>query len=85
MTPTEAHRISRAAGGLPMWVVYCRPKDFPSAYVARMHVIGGGGHYATKMHVIGMTVDEVRELLPPGLYNLGRNPEDDAKIVEVWI
>jgi hypothetical protein len=30
------------------------------------------------------TIEAARELVPAGLVNIGRRPEDDEKIVEVW-
>ena len=71
---------------MPMWTVYQNPKDYPGQFVARRFVIIGMGHVApTDDVVVGQTLDQVRTLLPPGLYRLERMPGDDAKIVEVWL
>lgn len=38
-----------------------------------------------RMASLAPTLDEARALLPPGLFRTDRHPEDDPKIVEVWI
>lgn len=70
-----------------MWVIYDRPSDHPGGFVVRSWsiVAGGGtipGEYLGKDLP---TLNEARELIPNGAYNLGRYPEDDPKIVEVWV
>lgn len=34
---------------------------------------------------VAATLEEAREAVPPGLYNLGRYGNDDAAIAEVWV
>lgn len=71
---------------MSMWTVYKRPSDYPRDFVARRFIIQRGGkHAATDDVVIAPTIEEVRELIPPGLFRLDRMPEDDANIVEVWL
>lgn len=71
---------------LHMWTVYDHPADFPDCFVARLYVVGSGPNFgATNRIVTGETLDAVRAQLPPGLYNAGRQPGDDPKIVETWL
>jgi hypothetical protein len=71
---------------LEMWVIYDHPRDMPDFFVARLWRIGPGGTMeATKGLHFAVTLDEVRALLPPGLFNLGRMSGDDPVITEVWV
>ena len=70
---------------MEQWTVYERPLDYPDGYVARRWVIGSGGAVPTNDMFVADTLDELRALLPPGLFCLLRQPGDDPKIVEVWI
>jgi hypothetical protein len=73
-------------GELGIWTVTRDPTDLPGvAFAARLHIVEGGGSYPTHQLVTGQTLDDVRSQLPPGLYCLGRDPADDAAIVESWI
>jgi hypothetical protein len=70
---------------LPMWTVY-RPttSDLPGLWVARMH-ISLPTPQLTGLAIMGATLEEVRQQLPPGLTNIGRKPADDPVIEEVWL
>ena len=71
---------------LSMWTVYKRPRDYPRDFVARRSVITKiGKQEITDDVVVAPTLDEVRELIPPGLYRLDRMPGDLPHIVEVWL
>jgi hypothetical protein len=70
---------------LTLWVIYESPSDYPGKVVLRRQ-------HATRQCVeidpeafIFDSVEEAREHLPLGLYNLGRYDMDDPAIVEVWI
>lgn len=67
-----------------MWVVYERPLDYPEGFVARAHRITPGHTWPTPVAVFGQTLEEVRALMPMGLYMLPRDPSDDPCVVEVW-
>jgi hypothetical protein len=67
------------------WTVYDHPRDYPDCFVARRWIAKGGDVIPTTDMLVATTLDEVRALLPPGLIRFARMPEDDAKIVEVWI
>lgn len=79
----EAH--NRMMDRLPMWVVY-RPttNDHPGLWVARMHLTLPEAQ-ATEVHVIGETLQAVRDKLPIRLYRMRRDPNDDPVIEEVWL
>lgn len=66
---------------LPMITVYKHPEDYPEQYVARVW----DANRPTHLIALADTLDELRETIPQGMYNLGRQPQDDPCIVEVWI
>lgn len=74
-----------------LWVVYERPLDYPDGFVIRAHYVvrDTQGRTLTAVarvaHCVGPTLESVRRLLPPGLHPLGRMPNDEPQIVEVWI
>ena len=70
---------------LSMWVVYERPKDYPTSYVVRRHAITSGGHYATPDHTIHATLEEARAAVPKWTVRLIRDPNDEPQIVECWV
>lgn len=75
-----------SAGTLPMYVVYRHPRDFPEQYVIRIHRVRSGGvEPDAKPFALGPTLADLRSVLPPGLTSIGRQPEDEPQIVEVWI
>jgi hypothetical protein len=69
---------------LPMWVVYDHPRDYPYHYVARMHLTLPGPK-PTDHIILAKDLDALRDDLPPGLTRLARQPDDDPKIIEVWL
>jgi len=72
-------------GGLEMWIVYDRPLDYPESFVARKTVVGVSAVTISHEMFTADTLDELRALLPPGLYRIHRFEQDDPKIVEVWL
>jgi hypothetical protein len=75
---------------LLIWTIYERPADFPNSYIARPFstLIGasqGGVPYGMRCYLEAATLNELRLLLPMGLYRLERNAADDKKIVETWL
>jgi hypothetical protein len=69
------------SNALPIWVVYDNPVDLPGRFVARKWL----NDTPTSEVLQGKTLDELRSLLPRGLYRMERADSDDAKIVECWI
>lgn len=66
---------------LPMITVYKHPEDYPEQYVARVWDV----NKPTYLIALADTLEELREAIPEGMYNLGRQQQDDPCIVEVWI
>lgn len=63
-------------------VVYFNTIDYPNVYIARIF-----HNDKPTNQTLGPTdtLDELRSLIPYGLYRLDRNEQDDKVIVEVWI
>lgn len=77
--PTETKK------GLSIWTIYNKPKDFPNTVVARLWNVSSAGKFATNEIRVAPTLEEVRSLLPPGLYKVPREKGDDPCIIESWI
>lgn len=78
---------STAAPHLEMsqWVIYAHPRDYPGQYAMRRWDRRAGTMLATDDMALADSLEEIREALPPGLYRLGRFPDDNVSIVEVWV
>ena len=76
---------------ITLWNIYYNPSDFPGKYVVRRYysvLEGEKGVSQVDLHAdVFDTLEQAREFLPKnqGLVNLGRNPNDDPVIVEVWV
>lgn len=70
---------------LELWTIYDHPTDHPDYYVARKWIITDDGPQATNKACYGPTLDDVRAALPPGLYRIAADPNDDPVILETWI
>lgn len=76
------HPSTEPAPGLPIWVIYDHPTDWPDHYVARLWI----GERPTGDMVLTFDLDLMREhLASRGFVRFDRVPEDDAKIVETWL
>jgi hypothetical protein len=71
--------------GLAMWTVYDHPTDYPNQFVARKFLVNSKGVVRTNDMFLADTLEEIRDLLPPGLMNLYRYAQDDPNIIETWI
>jgi hypothetical protein len=70
---------------LPLWTVYSpHTLEYPGVWVARMHLVLPRPR-PTRFVFSHDTLEELRELLPPGLTRLDRDPGDPPQIVEVWL
>lgn len=80
---TNLHHLNQES--LPMWVIY-RPttQDYPGQWVARFNLTLPKDFPSANI-VLAPTLDELRDLLPPGLYCLERMHDDDPVIEEVWM
>jgi hypothetical protein len=70
-----------------LWTIYDHPSDYPNHFVVRRHGIDADFNVplVDAKCKLADSLEEARELLPPGLHCLGREPEDDPVIVETWI
>lgn len=71
--------------GLEMWTVYDHPLDYPESFVARKCIVDRRGIVHSDKMFKADTLDELRALLPAGLYRIHRYEQDDPMIVEVWL
>jgi hypothetical protein len=69
---------------LVMWVVYRSPSDYPGKFVVRRWSIADALEPELKPEGVVDTLEEARDLIPPGLVCLDRLPSDDPVIKEVW-
>lgn len=71
-----------------MYVLYDNPTDFPGEFVIRVHNVMSVGKVEAEPELffrtknVGEAIDKMKEM---GLYPLGRYPEDDPKIMNVFI
>jgi hypothetical protein len=69
---------------LAIWTVYDNPKDFPGLFVARKSEARKGLVLHTHEVLTATTLEELRELIPTGLFCAPRDPSDEPQIVECW-
>jgi hypothetical protein len=80
----RAHWELTQQNDLPMFTVYDSPLDHPGKFVVRLFrtiPVAQPTHFAEVFD----TLEQARQFIPPGLVCLTRAPQDDAKIVEVWL
>lgn len=71
---------------LSMIVVYSGVSDLPHNFVARLHIQTASKKIIpTEYAFVGDTYSEILKKIPTGFVNIGRMPDDDPVIVEVWI
>ena len=71
---------------LTLYVVYDHPADFPESYVVRGRNISDGVDLHARDVICCAKVEPLREALRrKGLTCIGRQPEDDPVILEVWL
>ena len=76
---SEDHPVS-------MWTVYDHPTDYPEYYVARLFEVTAGRTKITTTVLVANSLDTIRsEMRQRGLVCMSRQPEDDPKIMEVWL
>jgi hypothetical protein len=76
------------SGILVMWTVYDHPSDFPDAFVARRFEVAAGGFVTTETFITSPDIETLRNSLQGEFLctdRLPRHPNDDPKIVEVWL
>jgi hypothetical protein len=72
---------------LAIWTLYDHPADMPDfPYVARLFEVDSNGVRAPGMTLWSEDLEELRaSMRARGLTCLTRRPEDDSKIIEVWL
>ena len=70
---------------LTLYTVYKNPKDYPDDHVIRRWSVKDGKVLPQELFARARTLSAVRRKLPPGVFNLGREVDDDACIVETWV
>lgn len=70
---------------LYQYVIYDNPSDWPGSFVVRRWRIGKGTVEAEKLpQAVVSTLESARRCIPEGMVNIGRQPDDDPAIAEVW-
>lgn len=75
---------------LYQWAVYEDPADYPGKWVVRRFAITQTGNAIVSIEkdaeplIVADSLDEARKVIPQGAYCLGRHPDDDPVIFEVW-
>lgn len=75
------YRRTLAAGFVPMFVIYDKPKDFPEHIVVRLWSAAKPTPYAWKFG----NVDDARDAIPARLSCIPRHIHDETQIVETWL
>lgn len=72
---------------LSTWVIYENPLDHPDEFVVRRWdvVAGNPEPIPADEEVVVHTLGLARMAIPPGSVCLGRRPDDDPAILEVWV
>lgn len=70
---------------LRQWTIYEHPDDWPEWYVVREFRITREGVEPSPVATLAVDLETARKIVPQGLYCLGRAPDDDPCIAEVWI
>lgn len=73
--------------GMPMYVIYDHPRDYPGHFVVRPHLIQKEGKPSAPSRN-GYLFDNLysaRKFIPRGMVRIRRSPSDDRVIVESYI
>ena len=70
---------------LMLWTIYNHPSNAPDHFIARKWLVSGGESTMTDEVFKAGTLEELRKLLPPGLYHIPRSDEDDSTVIESWL
>lgn len=91
----RVHRKAKEDGFEPVWVVYEDPPSYPGKYVARLLLLNNENLEVLSgiewddtlftVQIVEDTLRKTRDLLPNGMFQMNRKPNDDACIVEVWL
>jgi hypothetical protein len=67
-----------------LYAIYDHPTDYPPGFVLREWLITSTG-MRTGQAWAAPTLEQAREMIPDGTERQPRDPDDDTKIVEVWM
>jgi hypothetical protein len=83
----ELSRLDLPMAAIPIdnWVIYASPPDCSYPFVVVRWVVSNGQMSAEATPFTAASLEDARAFIPAGLYNVGRQPEDDPAIVEVWL
>lgn len=72
---------------MSFWVIYDHPRDYPDHIMMRVWKVVPGNPNPVPQGDARLfdNIEQARESLPKGLYNIGRYEQDDPNIAEVWI
>lgn len=70
---------------LNLYTIYDHPEDYPHAFVVRRFEAAAGEVLEKELLGQAPTLEGARELVPLGLFNMGREAGDSSVIVETWI
>lgn len=74
--------------GKDLYAVYERPSDYPAACIVQRWTVYERMLVAAEPCIVGASVTEVTEELRrrrPELVSVGRHPNDDPHLREVWL
>ena len=73
--------------GLPMYVIYDHPRDFPNHFVVRPHLVGLGEEpsFPSPNGFLFDDISSARKFIPGHMVRVNRDPKDDPVIVETYI
>jgi hypothetical protein len=73
--------------GLPMYVIYNHPRDFPEHYVVRPHLVREKGQkpIASQNGFLFDDLTAARAFVPRHMVRVNRHQKDDSVIVESYI
>lgn len=80
----EWQATAQSAGVLLIWTITTGTSDHGDYYVARPREICEGGG-PLPVYLLADTLNELRDMLPPGLTCLSRQVDDETIIVESWL
>lgn len=70
---------------LRVWTIYERPSDHPDWFVVRCSKVTREGVMPSPVASLAVDLEHARQAVPEGAVCIGRMPEDDPCIVEVWL
>jgi hypothetical protein len=69
---------------LEIWTVYDHPLDYPGYFVARKWFVGLTLEPTDEI-LLDTDLNSLRKHMPPWLYCMPAQKDDDPKIIEVWL